>query len=236
MPRFPATRHSMVAAMRSDRTDVRHSAFDAMVRAYWKAVFKYVRLKWRVSPDHAADLTQAFFLRAFEKDFFAAFDPSRARFRTFLRTCLDRFVANARQADGRLKRGGAVTIVPIDLPDAERELQQQARSAVTDFDTFFHREWLRSLFAEAASRLRDACSGRGRPHRFALFELYDLAEDEDDRPSYAELARRFDLSATDVTNELAAARREFRRLVIAALREQCATDEEFEAEVRALSG
>ncbi|HJZ73867.1 MAG TPA: hypothetical protein VKE51_19145 [Vicinamibacterales bacterium] len=236
MSSFPATRHSIVAAIRSDRTEVRRSAFDALVRAYWKAVFKYVRLKWHVSPDQAADLTQAFFLRAFEKEFFAAFDPSRARFRTFLRTCLDRFVANARQADGRLKRGGGVTLVPIDLPEAERELQQQAANAVADFDLFFHREWLRSLFADAAARLRDACAARGRPHRFTLFELYDLADEDDDRPSYAELARRFDLSAADVTNELAAARREFRRLVMAALREQCATDDEFEAELRALGG
>src|SRR5262245_47254663 len=220
MPNFPATRHSIVAAIRSDRAEVRRSAFDVLVRAYWKAVFKYVRLKWHVTPDQAADLTQAFFLRAFEKEFFTAFDPSRARFRTFLRTCLDRFVANARQTDGRLKRGGGVTLVPIDLPEAERELEQQAPNAVTDFDAFFHREWLRSLFAEAAARLRDGCASRGRPHRFTLFELYDLVDGDDDRPSYAELARRFNLSAADVTNELAAARREFRRLVIATLREQ----------------
>jgi RNA polymerase sigma factor (sigma-70 family) len=236
MSRFPATRHSIVAAIRSDRTEVRQSAFDALVRAYWRAVFKYVRLKWQVTPDQAADLTQAFFLRAFEKDFFATFDPARGRFRTFLRTCLDRFVANARQADGRLKRGGGVTIVPIDLPEIERELQQQARNAVTDFDAFFHREWLRSLFAVAAAQLRDGCAARGRADRYALFASYDLADDQRERPSYAELARRFGLTAVTVTNELAAARREFRRLVIAALREQCATDEEFEAEMRALSG
>jgi DNA-directed RNA polymerase specialized sigma24 family protein len=130
MPQFPATRHSIVAAMRSSRTEVRQSAFDALVRAYWKAVFKYVRLKWHVSPDQAADLTQAFFLRAFEKDFFAAFDPSRARFRTFLRTCLDRFVANTRQSEGRLKRGGHVTLVPIDLPEAERELRRKSVTAL----------------------------------------------------------------------------------------------------------
>ena len=42
------------------------------------------------------------------------------------------------------------------------------------------------------------------------------------------------LSVSDVTNELAAARREFRRLVMTVLREQCATDEEFAHEVRAL--
>jgi RNA polymerase sigma factor (sigma-70 family) len=234
MASFPATRHSMVAAIRSARSDVRRAAFDTLVRAYWKPVFKYVRLKWRAAPEEAADLTQSFFTRAFEKDFFAAFDPSRARFRTFLRTCLDRFVANARQADNRLKRGGGATIVPIDLPEAERELQLQAANAVTDFDAFFHREWLRSLFSTAAAQLREACAARGRPQRFALFELADLADDE--RPSYAELGRRFGLSTTEVTNELAAARREFRRLVLAVLRAQCATDEEFDAESRALGG
>jgi RNA polymerase sigma factor (sigma-70 family) len=226
----------MVAAMRSPRTDVRRSAFETLVAAYWKPVFKYVRLKWHVPREDAADLTQAFSLRAFEKDFFAGFDPSRARFRTYLRLCLDGFVSNARKADARLKRGGTVTLISIDVDEAERELRHQAPNAVDDFDAYFHREWLRSLFASAAGRLREACVARGRAERFALFEQYDLAGEDGERPTYAELARRLGLSATDVTNELAAARREFRRLVMEALREQCATDEEFEAESRALTG
>jgi RNA polymerase sigma factor (sigma-70 family) len=236
MSAFPATRHSLVAAMRSTRPDERRSAFDTLFTAYWKPVFKYVRLKWHASPDDAADLTQGFFLRAFEKDFFAGFDPSKARFRTYLRTCLDGFVSNARKADARLKRGGAVTLIPIDFGDAERELRHQATNPIDDFDAYFHREWLRSLFASAADRLREACAARGRADRFAVFEQYDLAADESDRPTYAELARRLGLTATDVTNELAAARREFRRLVLEALREQCATDQEFQAELRALTG
>ena len=69
-----------------------------------------------------------------------------------------------------------------------------------------------------------------------MFEAYDLADDDRDRPTYAELAERLGLSPVGVTNELAAARREFRRLVLEALREQCATDEEFDAESRALTG
>jgi RNA polymerase sigma factor (sigma-70 family) len=233
---FPATRHSIVAAIRSERSDVRRSAFDTLVTAYWKPVFKYVRLKWHASPEDAADLTQGFFLRAFEKDFFAGFDPSRARFRTYLRTCLDAFVSNARKADARLKRGGGVRLIPIDVDEAERELRDQAVNAIVDFDAYFHREWLRSLFASAAARLRAVCIERGRAARFSAFEQYDLAGEDVERPTYAELARRLGLSATDVTNELAAARREFRRLVLEALREQCATDEEFEAESRALNG
>ena len=236
MAQFPATRHSIVAAIRGGEGEARTVAFDALVTAYWKPVFKYVRLKWHAPPDHAADLTQAFFLRALEKDFFAGFDPSRARFRTFLRTCLDRFVANARKTESRLKRGGGVTLVSIDVADAERELQAQAPNAIDDFEAYFHREWLRSLFAAASARLRDACNARGRGVRYALFERHDLAADADDRPTYAALAREFGVSTTDVTNELAAARREFRRLVLDVLRAQCASDEEFDAEARALGG
>jgi RNA polymerase sigma factor (sigma-70 family) len=236
MSAFPATRHSLVAAIRSGGADDRRSAFDTLVTAYWKPVFKYVRLKWRATPEDAADLTQGFFLRAFEKDFFAGFDPAKARFRTYLRICLDGFVANARKAETRLKRGGAATLMPLDFADAERELGQQAIAAVDDYDAYFHREWLRALFASAADRLRAACAARGSASRFTLFEQYDLAADDSERPTYAELASRLGLSPSTVTNELSAARREFRRFVLEALREQCATDEEFDAESRALTG
>jgi DNA-directed RNA polymerase specialized sigma24 family protein len=235
MSAFPATRHSIVAAIRSAQPDDRRAAFDTLVTAYWKPVFKYVRLKWGASPDEAADLTQGFFLRAFEKDFFAGFDASRARFRTYLRVCLDGHVANARKADARLKRGGGVTLISIDVGEAERELRHQAANAVDDFDAYFHREWLRSLFSCAVGRLRESYAARGRADRFAVFQQYDLASDDRDRPTYAELARRLGRSPADITNELAAARRDFRRLVLEALREQCATDEEFEAESRALT-
>ena len=134
MAQFPATRHSVLAAIRSDDGDVRRLAFDALVTAYWKPVFKYVHLKWSAAPDDAADLTQAFFLRAYEKEFFEGFDPARARFRTYLRTCLDGFVANARKAESRLKRGGGVTLVSIDFDEAERELSQHAHNPIDDFD------------------------------------------------------------------------------------------------------
>ena len=144
MTAFPGTRHSIVAAIRSDRTDVRRSA-----------VFKYVRLKMAHVAGGRADLTQGFFLRAFEKDFFAGFDSSRARFRTYLRICLDGFVSNARKADTRLKRGGAVTLVPIDFDEAERELRHQVTNAIDDYDAYF----LVSGCA-ACSRPRRAVSAR----------------------------------------------------------------------------
>jgi DNA-directed RNA polymerase specialized sigma24 family protein len=177
--------------------------------------------------------SQAFFLRALEKSFFTGFDPAKARFRTYLRTCLDGFVSNARKAEARLKRGGHLTMVPLAFDEAEQELRKIAVHPDEDFEALFQREWLRGLFAIAASRLRESCAACKRATRYALFERYDLA-DEERPPTYAELAHELGVSTSAVTNELAAARRDFRRFVLETLREQCATDEEFEAEARAL--
>ena len=66
---------------------------------------------------------------------------------------------------------------------------------------------------------------------------YDVDEAADaGRPTYATLAGETGLRVTDVTNQLAWARRAFREIVLARLREVCASDEEFRAEARDLLG
>src|SRR6266436_2748610 len=100
---FPQTRISAVIGLRSDDSATRARSWELIVSAYWKPVYKYVRLHWRQSNDDAKDLTQGFFTRAIEKEFLGSYDPARASFRTFLRTCLDGFVANDRKSAGRLK-------------------------------------------------------------------------------------------------------------------------------------
>jgi DNA-directed RNA polymerase specialized sigma24 family protein len=95
MSNFPTTRRSTVARIASVDGEERRRAWETLVSAYWKPVYKYSRLKWKLDPDAAADLTQAFFARAIEKDFFRSYDPAKAAFRTFLRTCLDGFAARS---------------------------------------------------------------------------------------------------------------------------------------------
>ncbi len=78
--RFPETHLSVVEAIRSGEPDVRRRAFDTLLRAYWKPVYKYLRLRWRVAPENAEDLTQEFFARAFEKEQLERYDAGVARF------------------------------------------------------------------------------------------------------------------------------------------------------------
>jgi hypothetical protein len=53
---FPATRLSVVARTRSLDAETRRLAFATLIEAYWKPVYKYLRLKWRLDPSEAADL------------------------------------------------------------------------------------------------------------------------------------------------------------------------------------
>ena len=234
---FPATRHSVILASASADPDARRQAFASIVEAYWKPVYKYTRLKWHAPPDEAEDLTQAFFARAFEKTFFSAYDPSKARFRTFLRTCLDAFVANERKAAGRLKRGGGTVVVPLDFQTAEGELRHHDVAVAPDMEEFFDREWARSILALAVERLRAHYAASGREKYFRAFEKYDLEGSEAGRRvTYGDLARELGVRPSDVTNYLAAARRQFRAFVLDRLRELTSGDEEFAAEAKRLLG
>jgi RNA polymerase sigma factor (sigma-70 family) len=213
---------------------VRDRGFAALVEAYWKPTYKYLRVKWRASNEDAQDLTQEFFARAFEKDYFAGYDPVRARFRTFLRVCLDAFVSNHDKAARRIKRGGDTQIVSLDFEGAEGQLQAQQVPDGLDLEAYFYREWARWLFEQAVDVLRGRCRTAGKTTGFALFERYDLADLA--RPTYAELAREFELPVTQVTNHLAWVRRALREIVLEKLRALCASDEEFRAEARQLLG
>lgn len=234
-PGFPQTRRTLVDAMRGDDAQARSVAFSALVEAYWKPVYKYVRLRHGLAREDAEDLTQAFFGSAFERGVLASFDSTRARFRTFLRVALDRLTINRQSAARAWKRGGGATPLSLDFAGAEREVGAREPIADPDAEPFFEREWRRALVESAISRLRDDCERQGRDRRFALFHRLELAG-ADPAPSYADLAREHGIELHTVTNELAAARREFRRIVIERLRELTTDEEEFRDELRALLG
>jgi len=232
---FPSTRASLLRAAASPSPDVRREAFGVLAEGYWSAVYKYVRRRWGAEPAEAEDLTQGFFAAAFEKGWLARFDPARGRFRTFVRACVDGHVSHEREAAVRLKRGGGAPLLSLDVEGAERELALDARPP-DDFEAWFHREWVRALFTRSVGALERRCREKGRTAAFEVFRRYDLEGEEGERPTYEAIARELGLPVTQVTNHLAAMRRELRREVLDALRALTASEEEFRAEARLLLG
>jgi RNA polymerase sigma factor (sigma-70 family) len=239
----------MVAVCDPDPAARRH-AWNELVESYWRPVYKYLRWRWGEGSEEAADLTQEFFTAAFGGRLMERFDPARARFRTYLRLCLDGFVLNQRKAAGRMKRGGGWAPLPLDYAGAEAELAAArpfpAGAGGEDPEELFHREWVRSLFGLAVADLRRQCEALGHGVQLAIFERYDLAGvdtgaladagAEPGRPSYARLAAELGVPVTQVTNHLAAVRRRFRGLVLQRLRRMTASEGELRAEARVLLG
>jgi len=230
---FPATGLSLLVRAADVDADARRAALDCLVSAYWKPVYKYIRLRWHAGNEDAKDWTQEFFAVALERDYLQKYDPARARFRTYLRTCVDGFVANQLKAASRVKRGGGAELLSLDFREADAELAQEKASS--DPEELFHREWIRNLFQMAVDALERSCAANGRPEVFNVFARYDL-DPPPEKKTYREVADDMGITPTQLNNYLASARRKFRELVLERLAEVCATDEELQAEASLLFG
>lgn len=105
-----------------------------------------------------------------------------------------------------------------------------------DVDELFYREWVRALLERSVADLKRWAEESGRPVMFEVFARYDLADDQEARPTYAEIARALGLTAATVTNHLAAMRKQFRIIILDRLRELTSSEEEWEAEAAKLLG
>jgi hypothetical protein len=234
--RFPATRHSAVLQAAGDQPEERDRALGAIASAYWKPLYKYFRIRWRLSNEDAKDAVQSFFAALIEKQWLSSFDRQKGSFRTFLRTCADRHAAHRREYDQAGKRSPGSPLLPLDFDTgaADRELASEP-AAEADLDLYFHREWVRALFEQAVSGLRESSAARGRQQAYRAWEMYDLDAGES-RPTYAAIAQSLQVPEVSVTNWIAAMRRDFRTALLERLRALTASDREFESEAAALFG
>jgi RNA polymerase sigma factor (sigma-70 family) len=236
---YPGTRWSLVARLVEPESRVgsatRRRAFEELALAYWRPVYRTLRVAHGKSRDDAEDLVQSFLLELFEKgtlDRFEA-DPAAGRFRSLLRSLLDSFVRTADRDARRKKRGGDWKRVPLDPTELSALEERIARE--TGEDPFEH-EWRRTLLDHALAALeRDTATPLWR-RRFLVFRAHDVDPEGDAPPSYADLARRFALKPHDVKNDLTAARRRFAELVLDRVREECRDEAEAQRELRALFG
>jgi len=215
--RFPSTQLTLLEAV-SQGMD--RDALERVLALYWKPVYHFIRRRFGKGNEDAKDLAQGFFATAIERKFFERFDPNRASFRTYLRMAVEHFASNEHAASHRQKRSGEVVFEPVEEFASEDLSPEQV----------FEREWQRQLFGLAIDDLRILCKDTGREVHWLIFEAYDLTDDE--RPSYAELARRFGIAETTVTNYLAWVRRTLRSLVTERMRGVTAGERELREEMR----
>lgn len=165
---FATTRWSIVlAAGHADRQGSR-DALAQLCEAYWYPLYAYVRR--RVHDLHEAqDLTQAFFSGLLEKQTIARADPDRGRFRTFLLTALQNFLANEWDKTRAAKRGGGKARLSLNFDSGESRFQIEPAHELTA-EKLYERRWVLTLLEQVLESLRGELTEAGKPQYFEQFK------------------------------------------------------------------
>src|SRR2546423_351780 len=137
--RFATTRWTLVLAAGRDRGAQSTQALASLCETYWPPVYAFIR-RQGYAADEATDLTQEFFARVLEKNYFHDADPNRGKFRSFLAAAVRHFLSNERDRARALKRGGPQPALSLDVESAEGHYQIEPRDEPTP-DQLFDYQW-----------------------------------------------------------------------------------------------
>jgi RNA polymerase sigma-70 factor (ECF subfamily) len=225
---FPMTRWSLVmgAGHRSDPEAP--GALAALCQSYWYPIYAFIRRKGN-DPEVALDLTQAYFARLLEKGVIAAADPSKGRFRSFLRTDCQHFLIDGRRRD--LVKNGGVAHVSIDTRDAEGRYRFEPADAMTP-DRLFDRIWAKTLLDRVFKRLASEYLAKGRSDVFDRLKVI-LTHGRGAVPT-ATLAEQLDTTEAAVNVAVHRLKKRYRELLQEAIAETLDDPSELDDEIRSL--
>jgi RNA polymerase sigma factor (sigma-70 family) len=206
---FATTHWSVVLSTGQSNSSQASEALEKLCRTYWPPLYSYVR-RQGYGPEDAQDLTQAFFAKLLEKNFWARADPQKGRFRSFLLTALRQFLADERDRARAAKRGGGVSLISFDEQTGEEHFLEgldQKLSGEQQFD----RQWASTVLEQARARLRQECMASGKS---GLYDRVNLLGDEHDRSvAYAEVAQQLGMSVSAIKSAVSRLRARYGELV-----------------------
>jgi len=227
---FITTQWSAVLSAARDDSPESAQAMTQLCQAYWYPLYSYIRRKGR-QPEDAQDLTQEFFARLIEKRWLAEIEPSGGRFRSFLLTAVNRFLANEYDRSTALKRGGGRQLVSWDQQEAEERYLREPITEQTP-ERIFDRRWALALLDRALARLQEELTQAGKTAHFN--SLNTFLSREPDGGEYSLAAASLGISAGAVGVAVHRLRHRYREIVRAEVASTLIDPAEVEREMQDL--
>jgi RNA polymerase sigma-70 factor (ECF subfamily) len=228
---FATTRWTVVLAA-GDRTPKADQALAQLCQLYWSPLYAFLRRKGH-QPAEAEDIVQGFFVRLIEKSALSAADPHRGRFRSFLISSLQNFVANRRDFQQAHRRGGRVRTFNLDFQAAEKAYHREPWSDLTP-EKIFDRRWALDLLNLVLTQLQREQTKDGKSK---LFErLRPSLTGDEDGAGHAQIAAELGLSVDAVKMAASRLRKRYRELLRQTIADTVASPEEVDDELRDLIG
>ena len=228
--RFSATHWSVVLAARGDDPSRARAALETLCRAYWYPLYAFLRRAGQ-GPHDAEDAVQGFFTACLEKNYLAAAEERKGRFRSFLLLALKRFLAKERDKSRAQKRGGGLKPIALDSLTAEQRYALEPANRLSA-DKLFERRWALTLLEQVLRRLREEQEAAGRLDAFEQLKEFLLAGGRG--TPYAELAGRLGTSEGAVKVAVHRLRQRYRQLLEEEIANTVSSPKEIEDERRYL--
>ncbi len=229
-PVFATTHWSVVLAAGHGDTVEAQDALTHLCRVYWYPLYAYARRRGQ-SPHDAQDLTQEFFARLLEGNWVAQADRQRGRFRTFLLSAMQHFMANEWNKAHAKKRGGTQPVLSLDDDSPEKRYLMEPAEKSTP-ETLFERGWALSLLNDVLQRLQDEYRRDGKAAWMEAMRPALTAERE--AIHYAEIAGRLGITENAARVGVHRLRRHYRRLIQEEVARTVASPDDVKEEMRHL--
>ena len=165
---------SLVLAAKDHAAPQAREALASLCQSYWYPLYAFIRRQGN-TPDAAQDMTQEFFTRLLEKDFLAAVDREKGKFRSFLVAACRHFLANERDRARALKRGGGRELLSLDFHCADERYRHEPALTLTP-EKLFDRRWAMTMLEQVVARLRQEWTQAGKEKLFDRLKTFLTGE------------------------------------------------------------
>ena len=217
-PRQPhslfTTRWSLVRRAVDEHSPDAPQALATICANYWYSVYAFIRHSGK-SPHDAEDLTQGFFLRVLEKELFAVADERKGRLRTFLFTCLRRFLADEYDRASAAKRGVDRT-VSLDAMRAEERFAKEPVDRLSP-DRLFQRRWALELLDASLHTLAARYLAEGKQALFLALRPFLGVGATGPQPSMDALSAQLTMPVGTIKSHVSRLREKWREVLLEAV-------------------
>lgn len=228
--RFGSTHWSLVDAARGDNSGERRAAQSRLFDSSWYPIYGFIRSQG-FGRHEAEDLTQGFFAHLLEKDGLARIDRAKGRFRSFMLSSCSNYLANHREYQRALKRGGGRTIYSLDADKAEARYAGELDRGL-DPEALFQKRWALALLEDTGTALQHEYARLGRA---ALFDrLKPCLIGDCGASRYAEIGRDLEMTEPAVRAAAFRLRGRFAAILRESIARTVADPRQVEEEIRDL--
>ena len=233
---FAPTHWSIIAAAGETQInpEAARRALADLCQTYWRPLYTFVRSRG-YSVEDAQDLTQAFFAFFLEHKVYARADRERGKFRSFLLGSLKNFLADARDREEALKRGGGQEFLPLNeeqAKEAESLFQSQTDEQNTG-EHLFERSWAETVVNAALEMITKTYKMEGKESLFEALRIF-VAMGADQLPSYEQLGARLNMPASTLRSHVTRLRARYREALRAQVRRTVSNETEVNEELHEL--